>query len=138
MSEEKPLPRSLKIVAGLFIAAGVWSAGVLVVGLAQGELMLDAKLVFPVIGYGLLRRRRWGRTCALVVAWLYALAAPATVAVGYLWSPEFEVGVLGWTLAPYSVAGVAAVIAFVLLVLLAAGWAIRVVRRADVRHVFAT
>lgn len=72
-------PRTLKIVAALFVLSGVLAAVEVLVSLAGGHVSLNLGVLCIFVGYGLLRLRPGWRTCALLFTWITLLVAPVLV-----------------------------------------------------------
>jgi len=80
MEQRTPIPTSLVIVAVLFILGGVCAAIEVVLSLMHDHLNINFGVVGIFIGWGLLRRRRGWRTCALVFVWIAMIG----VAIGFV------------------------------------------------------
>jgi len=102
-------------------------------------------MLFPLVGYGLLRRKALARTCALGVAWIYAAGIPvAALIASVMWGQgkgTVHVEMLGpdalWRAvgATTTTAVIVSTVAALVTVCLAV-WTIRVLRRDDIRRVF--
>ncbi len=133
MYDSRPNPFSLKIVAWLFILAGICSVIKIVVSLLNGDLFVDLSVISLFVGRGLLRRSRGWRTCALVLLWLAMIAVPL-VGVAFIMSPApIHFHVFGLRIGQASVGFGIAMVVFVFLLAL---WQYRVLVRPDVRELF--
>lgn len=141
----RDLPSPLRVVAWLFIVVGVYAIGESILAMTDGTFALDLGMLFPLVGYGLLQRKALARTCALGVAWIYAVGIPVAALVsGILWAQgngTLRVEMLGpdaiWNAvgATTATAMVASTVAAGVMVFLAA-WTIQVLRRDDIRRLF--
>ncbi len=129
----RPIPVSLKVVAGLFIVGGICSAIEVVVSLMHNHINVNFGVLGLFIGPGLLRLSRGWRTCALVFLWVVLLGAPIVGLLfiahhGPLYLTLFgqRVGLASKELGA-AVAG---------LVFALAMWQYRVLTRPDVRSLF--
>lgn len=76
MQEKKSIPVSLKVVAILFILAGINTAIEIVVSLTHNRVNLNFGILGFLIGPGLLSLRPGWRTCALVFTWFGLIGIP--------------------------------------------------------------
>jgi hypothetical protein len=74
-----PLPTGVKVIGWLLLISGVWSAINMLVGLTQNRVGINVGVLTLFIGIGLLRRRPWARTAAIVV---FGLAIAFVVLIG--------------------------------------------------------
>ena len=126
-------PRSLKIVAALFVLSGVLSALGVLVSLAHGHVRLNLGVLCIFVGYGLLRLRPGWRTWALVFTWITLLVAPVLVLLVLFGHCPAYFSVFGQRVgsAPPELAAVAGVCFFAFGV-----WQYRVLTRPDVVRLF--
>lgn len=141
-----PLSRSVKIIAWLFIAVGVLAAGEFVYELTQSRVMLSVSLLFPLVGYGLLRRRDFWRKCALAAAALYAVSGLLLGVAALVWGvkdlpagADFSMSLLGRPVAPPLADPLALplLLGTAITIVLVAAWAARVLTAGDVKRQFA-
>lgn len=145
VSDDIDRPTRLRIVAWLFIAVGVYAIGESILAMTEGTFAFDLGMLFPVVGYGLLRRKALAHTCALGVAWIYAVGIPvAALIAGVMWGQgkgTVHVEMLGpdalWNAvgATEVTAVIVSTVAALVTVCLAV-WTIRVLRRDDIRRFF--
>jgi len=145
VSDDLDLPARLRVVAWLFIAVGVYAIGESILAMTDGTFAFDLGMLFPLVGYGLLRRKALARTCALGVAWIYAAGIPvAALIASVMWGQgkgTVHVEMLGpdalWRAvgATTTTAVIVSTVAALVTVCLAV-WTIRVLRRDDIRRVF--
>jgi len=146
VSDDPDLPARLRVVAWLFIAVGVYAIGESILAMMEGTFAFDLGMLFPVVGYGLLRRKSLAHTCALgVAAWIYAVGIPvAALIAGVMWRQgkgTVHVEMLGpdalWNAvgATEVTAVIVSTVAALVTVCLAV-WTIRMLRRDDIRRLF--
>lgn len=129
--------RSLTILTGLFVIAGVLGLVDLARSLAAGEATLNfSGPLFLAIGYGLWRRHPTARITALTVAWFFAALAPIFVIL-YFTSTDPTATFMNEPVDPYSPAALGILIGTALTLVLIAAWTIRVLTRDAVRSAFA-
>ncbi len=133
MNDGRPVPTSLKVVAGLFTAAGISALVEIIVSLVRGHVSINLGVVALLIGPGLLRLSKTWRRWALFFTWATMISAALCVAL-FLGAP----GALGFKLfgqrvgeAPKGLAIALAVATFLL-----ALWQYWVLTRPDVRELF--
>lgn len=95
MDSNKPIPLSLKIVAGLFILNGISAAIEVVVALMHGHININFGVLGLFIGPGLLRYSRGWRTCALVLLWIAMIGFPIISFVFLSHSGPLDLNVFG-------------------------------------------
>ena len=76
MDSKQPVPKSLKIVAGLFILGGLCSVIEVVISLMHNVIDYNLGVLGLFIGLGLLRFSRFWRICALVFLWVLLIGVP--------------------------------------------------------------
>ena len=145
MRDEHDLPSPLRVVAWLFIVVGVYAIGESILAMTNNPFDFDLGMLFPLVGYGLLQRKALARTCALAIAWIYAVGIPVAALVsGVLWwqgkgtvrvemlGPDALWNAVGATTTAAAIVSVAAAISAILL----ATWTIRMLQREDIRRLF--
>ena len=125
-------PRSLKVVAWVFVAFGVLAVIDLVTSLMSGNISLNFGVLWIFVGRGLLRVSPGWRTCGLVLLWLGMAASALLVVIAA--SGGGTVTVFGVRLRgdEARVGGVLLGLAFLGLQM----WLYRVLTRPDVRRLF--
>jgi len=133
MNEDKRIPASLKVVAGLFILGGVCAAIEVVVSLMHGHVSINLGILGIFIGPGLLRLSRGWRTCALVFLWIALIGIPIIAILMTGHSGPLNLKVFGQTVghAPKALGLMIAVASFLL-----ALWQYRVLTKLQVRQLF--
>ncbi len=133
MVSNQPAPLSLKVVAGLFILAGICSAIDVVVSLMHGHISINFGVLGLFIGPGLLRFSRGWRTCALVFLWIALIGVPIVALLFMTARGPLDFKVFGQKVGHVSIGFglVMAAVAFVLTL-----WQYRVLNRPDIRKLF--
>lgn len=133
MNEEQHIPLSLRIVAILFILAGVHSVIQVIVDLIHSKVSINLGVLGLFIGPGLLALRPGWRTCALVFIWIAMIGIPISTVLMLSSSAPLTVSVFGQKLghAPRELGIVAALAFFSLSV-----WQYRVLTEPSVRKLF--
>jgi hypothetical protein len=127
------IPVALKMVAILFIVAGVLAIVEIVIALMRNHLNINLGVLNLFIGLGLLRLSRGWRTCALVFLWIAIIGLPI-VAVVFLGSDvPLELKLFGQKIGHAS-KGLATTFVAVLFVVVL--WQYWVLTRADIRKLF--
>lgn len=129
------VPRSLRIVAIVFLVTGGIAVLRMLTALIGGGLLLDTNLVGLWIGPALLRREPWARGWGLFLSWITMLVAIVTfflVARGPLRIDATYFGV-----GPVSIHR-SWLLAYTVLAVLLASWQITVLSRDPIRRLFAT
>lgn len=125
-------PASLRVVAGLFVFAGVCAAIEIIVSLFCGRLSLNLSMLGLWIGPGLLRHDRTWRTWALVFLWFGLIGLPLFCLLALGHAPlKFKLfGIVLGKVPPVFGLAMAAVIFPIIL------WQYRVLTRPDIRQLF--
>jgi hypothetical protein len=90
MSASEPLPRSLRLVALVFLLTGISSLISLVVGALNHRVNLDFGVIGGFVCFGLLRLSSGWRTCALVLTYVGIVMSPV-VAILSIGAPQHVV-----------------------------------------------
>jgi len=87
MSEPTPLPRTLRLVALLFLLSGISSLISMVVGALNSQVRLEFGMIGIFVYFGLLRLSSGWRTCALALTLLGVVMSPV-MAILSLGAPQ--------------------------------------------------
>jgi hypothetical protein len=133
MNAAQPIPTSLKVVAALFIVAGISSLIEIIVSLFHNRISINLGVLNLFIGVGLLRLSPTWRMWALVFTWLALVGVPL-VGLYFLTSPDpLDFSFFGQKVAQVpKAAGVALAVASFSITL----WQYRVLTRPDIRALF--
>jgi len=133
MEPPRPIPTSLKIVAGLFIFSGICSVIDVIISLMHGNVNFNFGVLGLFIGPGLLRLRPAWRTCALVFIWIAMIVVPLATLLMLVNPGPIDISIFGRKVGHASkVFGVLiGVVLFVLTI-----WQYRILTRPDVRRLF--
>jgi hypothetical protein len=127
------MPRSLKIVAALFIIGGITSIIDAIIGLTQGALNFNFGALGLFVGIGLLRFSRGWRTCALVFLWIALISLPV-VALVFLFVAQSVNYTFFWQKIGEGPRGIGVAMVAALFALV--WWQYRVLTRPDIRKLF--
>lgn len=130
MEQNESAPRSLKIVAVLFILGGITSIIDVIVALSQGALNLNFGVLGLFVGIGLLRFSRGWRTCALVLLWI----SVPLIALFFLFGAEAVNYTIFWQNMGQGSRAIAVALAAVVFAVVL--WQYRVLTRPDIRKLF--
>lgn len=132
-SEPCPLPLAAKLVAGVCIVTGLFSALEIVLSIVHQAFHFNLGIQGIFIGWGLLRRRKFFWWFALVEVWVSLIGFPLLAL--YLWTrpevPTFPLLGRQIVALPYWIAAVACFVAWLIAV-----WEYWVLNRPDVRAAF--
>ncbi|MFH5802851.1 hypothetical protein [Alienimonas sp. DA493] len=133
MTDVRPLPTALKVVAWLFIITGALAAWDVLAALLNGRISLNFGVLGLFIGPGLLRLSSGWRTCGLVLLWIEMILIPLAILALVASGGPLDVTLSGEPAgeAPLLV-GLGVVGALLALVV----WEYRVLTRPDVRRLF--
>jgi hypothetical protein len=126
----RPLPWDLRLVAYLYLAGGIAAIVHMVVAAIAGRPLLNAAVVFLIVGLGLLRLRRAWRRRAIVIT--VALPLLGLAMTGYLYVLNGRNFVKWVGFSQGTVAGIAACAVLLALVV----WMLRVLSSARTRALF--
>ena len=70
MKIDSRVPMSLKIVAGLYILAGVHSLWQMISSISNSSFSINIGFIALFVGYGLLKLKNGWRKAALILSWL--------------------------------------------------------------------
>jgi hypothetical protein len=132
VADSASIPVSLKIVAALFIFAGISCAIEIVVAVMHKHIDINFGVLGLFVGAGLLRLSRGWHTCALVCVWIELILIPI-IAVFMLVAGSRDITVLGQKTGHAST-GVGAGLVFAGFLL--ACWQYYVLTRPDIRSLF--
>ena len=126
-------PLSLRIVAGLFVLAGLLTVVDIVVKLFHDHLDLNLMLLCLWIGPGLLRHSPTWRKWALAILWFSFFALSLLILLALLRSP-LDFKIFGYPTAPVPTIPT---LLFLLALFLLTLWQYRVLIRPDIHCLFA-
>ena len=133
MSDDMKIPRSVKIVAYLFLFGGICSVIDIIVALTRGLIYLNLGVLGIPIFFGLLNRRNGWRVCAMVFLWIGFIVIPIVFLMGLVGDVPgyFEVFRIKVARIPSWVTSVASIPIFFLIL-----WQYRVLMRPEIKALF--
>jgi hypothetical protein len=132
MSESAKIPTALRVVAYIYLVAGILSVIQFIVELFHSSISLQFGVLCIPIFFGLLNLRNGWRVCALVFLWFGFIILPIMFLIGLTSALPTYFGVFGIrTRVPGWIVSVETIPFFLL-----ALWQYRVLVRPDVRQLF--
>ena len=95
MDNNVKIPLSLKVVAILFILAGISAVIEIVAALAHGRISINFGVLCLFVGPGLVALKRGWRTCALVLVWIGMIGIPVITMLMFGRSGPLDLKVFG-------------------------------------------
>lgn len=133
MTDRTEFPRSLIVVAALFVLTGLWSVVNMWGELMRHSLHLDFGVLGLLIGPGLLNRKRGWRTVAMVFIWFRLIVGPLAALLIIGSGGKGEVQLLGQTVNGIPVATVWALLVGLYALVI---WQYRVMTAPGIRALF--
>ncbi len=127
----RPIPKSLRIVAYLFIAGGVSSVVHILVGLITGKVNLDFGVCFIFVGMGLLHTKRSSWKWAMFWTWFGLIGAPIILVLSAFNPGQLTLFGISSGPAPPGLGFIMAAIGFALVC-----WQYSVLTNSEVRNLF--
>lgn len=130
---KQPLPRSLTVVAALFVLSGVLALVEIVLALLSGRIDLNFGVLGVPIGWGLLHLSPGWRTLAVVFLLIAVVGLPIIALLFLGASGPVTVTLFGWSVGSASkeLALVVSALAFAM-----SAWQLWVLMRPDIRALF--